>query len=404
MAEQEFGRDHHNDFDMDSPEFNDNYYDVLNDLVTSCPVAHSKVGKGYHTITGYEDVRRSAEDWPTFTSSKGFQPNRPDDMMKLIPVETDPPYHTIWRKVLNPFFTPGAAAKFESVVEEIVHGAIDDFIESGHTDFVRDVAVHLPSVMFFKTLIGVPMEDVEMLSTHVVAGLLGPVAERGAAWARCGDYVSDYLKTRAAQPPRNDVIDVVVQGFEYDGKETSFDEKVSVVVDLMSGGVGNTAYMLASIAHYLATHPDDRKVLVDDPQKISRAVDEFLRFYSPNFAIGRTCTRDVEISGTELEEGDFVMLSWATANRDPRMFSNPFEVDIERKHNRHIAFGVGPHRCLGSNIAKVQLRVTTRVLLERLPEFEVQPGTWPVWTTSLVREIEGLHLAFPPGQRRASVR
>jgi cytochrome P450 len=400
MAIHEYERDHHNDFDMDSPEFNEHYYEVLNDLVTTCPVAHSKVGKGYYALTGYEDVRKSAEDWPTFTSSKGFQPNRPDDMMKLIPVETDPPYHTMWRKVLNPFFTPGTAAKFESAIEDIVHGAIDGFIDTGHTEFVRDVAIHLPSVMFFKTLIGVPMEDVGMLSAHVIAGLLGPVAERGAAWARCGDYVRKYLKTRAAQPPRDDVIDVVIEGFEHEGEEVPFDEKVSVVVDLMSGGVGNTAYMLASIAHHLATHPEDRKVLVGDPGKIPRAVDEFLRFYSPNFAIGRTCTRDVEVGGTHLKEGDFVMLSWATANRDPRMFSDPFEIDIERSRNRHIAFGVGPHRCIGSNIAKVQLRVATRVLLERIPHFEVQPGTQPIWTTSLVREMENLHLVFPSGRER----
>jgi len=400
MTDYEYGRDHHNDFDMDSPEFNEHYYEVLNDLVTTCPVALSKVDKGYFTITGYEDVRRSAEDWQTFTSSKGFQPNRPDDMMKLIPVEVDPPYHTEWRKVLNPFFTPGTAARFEPAIEEIVHGAIDELIETGHTEFVRDVAIHLPSVMFFKTLIGIPMEDVDVLSAHVVAGLLGPVAERGAAWAHCGDYVSDYLKERARQAPRNDVIDAVIQGFEYDGKETSFEDKVSVVVDLMSGGVGNTAYMLASIAHHLATHPEDRRRLIKDPDKIQRAVDEFLRFYSPNFAIGRTCTREVEISGTHLDEGDFVMLSWAAANRDPRMFQDPFEIDIERTHNRHIAFGVGPHRCIGSNIAKVQLRVTTRVLLERIPDFALQPGTQPVWTTSLVREMENLHLVFPPGRRR----
>lgn len=400
MAEDEYGRDHHNDFDMDSPEFNEHYYDVLNDLVTTCPVAHSKVGKGYYTLTGYEDVRKSAEDWSTFTSSKGFQPNRPDDMMKLIPVETDPPYHTIWRKVLNPFFTPGTSAKFEPAIEEIVHGAIDGFIETGHTDYVRDVAIHLPSVMFFKTLIGVPMEHVGVLSSHVVAGLLGPVAERGAAWARCGDYVADYLKKRAAQAPRDDVIDAVLNGFEFEGEETSFDAKVSVVVDLMSGGVGNTAYMLASIAHYLAIHPEDRKALIAEPSKITRAVDEFLRFYSPNFAIGRTCTRNVEVGGTQFKEGDFVMLSWAAANRDPRMFTKPFHIDIERTHNRHIAFGVGPHRCIGSNIAKVQLRVATRILLERIPHFEVQPGTQPVWTTSLVREMENLHLVFPPGERR----
>jgi cytochrome P450 len=400
MAEQEYGRDHHNDFDMDSPAFNEHYYDVLNDLVTTCPVAHSRVGKGYYTITGYDDVRSSAEDWSTFTSSKGFQPNRPDDMMKLIPVETDPPYHTIWRKVLNPFFTPGTAAKFEPAIEEIVHEAIDGFVETGRTDFVRDVAIYLPSVMFFKTLIGVPMEDVGVLSAHVVAGLLGPVAERGAAWARCGDYVTDYLRKRASEAPRNDVIDAVLQGFEFEGEETSFGAKVSVVVDLMSGGVGNTAYMLASIAHYLARHPEDRKALVDDPSKITRAVDEFLRFYSPNFAIGRTCTRDVEVGGTQFKEGDFVMLSWAAANRDPRMFTNPFDIDIERTQNRHIAFGVGPHRCIGSNIAKVQLRVATRLLLERIPNFEVQPETQPVWTTSLVREMENLHLVFPPGKRK----
>ncbi len=401
MTEHALGRDHRTNFDLDSPEFGEHYFDVLDDLVQNCPVAHSPAGHGYYVVTGYDDVRGCAEDWSSFTSTKGFQPNRPQEMMKLIPVEADPPYQQEWRRVLNPYFSPGACAKFEDSIREIVNDVIDGFIESGTTDFVRDFATPLPSMMFFKTLIGVPVEDLDRLNAAVTAGLLGPVDGRAAAWGVCGEYVTHYLRKRMAEPARGDVIDAIIKGFEFEGEEQSFETKVSVVVDLMSGGVGNTAYMLSSIVHHLATHPEDRKTLAADPTKISRAVEEFLRYFSPNVAIGRTCTRDVEVAGTEMKEGDFVMISWATANRDPRMFDNPTKLEIHRERNRHMAFGVGPHRCIGSNLAKVQLRVATQTLLARIPDFDLKPGTEPTWVTGIVREMDNLHLVFPPGRRRS---
>lgn len=401
MTTTEFGRDHHHDFDMDSPEFNEHYYDVLDDLVANCPVARSEVGHGYWVINRYEDVRRCAQDWQTFTSTQGFQPNRPDDMMKLIPVETDPPYHHEWRKVLNPFFSPGAVAKFENSIRDYLNGVIDGFIERGECDFVRELAAPLPGTVFFNNLIGVPVEDLPQLKESTDAGLTGPVERRGEAWGRVGAYVDGYLRKRSQEPPRGDVIDVILKGFEFEGEQTPWEVKLSVVVDLMSGGLGTTAYVLASAVHYLAEHPDQRKRLRGEPGLLNGAVEEFIRYFSANYAIGRTATCPARVGDEQVQEGDFVMISWAAANRDPALFDDPGVLDLDRNASRHVAFGIGPHRCIGSNLARIQLRLALEIILERIPDFELAPGTSPTWITSLVREIHHLHLVFPPGLRLA---
>jgi cytochrome P450 len=151
---------------------------------------------------------------------------------------------------------------------------------------------------------------------------------------------------------------------------------------------------MAGAIHHLATHQAERDMLVDNPDLIPRAVEEFARIFPPVVALGRTCTADVEVAGTELKEGDFVMLGYAAASRDPRVVENPQEIDITRDTVLHSAFGVGPHRCIGSNLARLELKVVLEEWLKRVPDFGLKPGTAPLTETGILRTMKDLYLVF----------
>jgi cytochrome P450 len=151
---------------------------------------------------------------------------------------------------------------------------------------------------------------------------------------------------------------------------------------------------MASAIHHLATHPADREALVDNPDMMSNAIEEFARVFPPIVGLGRTCTRDVEVAGTPMKEGDFVMLAYSASSRDPRTVENPSKVDITRESVLHSTFGVGPHRCVGSNLARLELRATLDEWLKRIPEFGVKPGTAPVYETAFLRSMRRLELVF----------
>ena len=169
---------------------------------------------------------------------------------------------------------------------------------------------------------------------------------------------------------------------------------MSILVDLTFGGIATTTFVMASAIHHLATHPDQRKLLIDDPSLIENAIEEYARFFPPVVALGRTCTRDVEIAGTTIPEGEFVMLTYAAASRDPRHMDDPEKIDLTRTGIPHSTFGVGPHRCIGSNLARIELSTTLEEWLRRIPEFTVKPGTEPKYVTGYLRSIRKLELSW----------
>jgi cytochrome P450 len=192
------------------------------------------------------------------------------------------------------------------------------------------------------------------------------------------------------------LIDTIQDGVTYeDGTEAPWEHKVSILVDLTFGGIATTTFVMASAIHHLANNPDVRQRLIDDPSLIENAIEEYTRFFPPVVALGRTCTRDVEVAGTEMKEGDFVMLTYAAASRDPRHMDEPEKIDITREGIPHSTFGVGPHRCIGSNLARIELITTLEEWLKRIPEFSVKPGTEPRHVTGFLRSIRELQLVWP---------
>jgi cytochrome P450 len=390
-----FGRDMFNDFDIDDPRFGNNLFEILDEMLAKCPVARSNVGQGYYVVSRNADVRRIGQDWRTFSSAKGYQPNRPAGLPYLMPEESDPPKHTAWREVLNPHLSPQAVAKYEIQIRKDANTLIDRFIDRGECEFISEFGSKLPGWAFFKNVLGVPVDDLDMLVQGVENGTFAPPAERAGHFAKVFEYLGNYLALRRDQPPRGDLVDTIAKGVEYaPGVASPWEDRVSILVDLTFGGIATTTYVMAGSLHYLATHPSARDALVDNPELMERAVEEFARVFPPVVALGRTCTKDVEVAGTKMKAGDFVLLNYAASSRDPRVVQNPTKIDITRESVLHSAFGVGVHRCIGSNLARLELKATFEEWLKRIPDFAVKGGTEPTYETGILRVMKQLHLVF----------
>lgn len=390
-----FGRDIFNDFDLDAPVFNDRFYEVQDALVAGCPVARSNVGTGYWLVNRQADVRRVGQNWQAFSSAKGYMPNRPEGLPFLMPEESDPPKHTAWRQVINPFLSPNAVEGYEAQIRADVNTLIDRFIDDGNVEFVSQFGAILPGWAFFKNVIGVPTEDLDLCVNAVERGTFAPPEERAGHFGQIFSYLDSFLKKRKDMPPQGDLVDVIVQGVEYEnGEMAPWGDRLSIAVDLTFGGIATTTFVMAGAIHHLATHTADRDTLVDNPNLIERAVEEFVRVFPPVVALGRTATKDIELAGTQIKEGDFVMLNYGAASRDPRVISDPATIDIGRETSLHSAFGVGVHRCIGSNLARLELRATLEEWLKRIPDFGMKPGSAPSYETGFLRTMKQLELVF----------
>jgi len=390
-----YGRDIFNDFDFDDPQFNAQIYDTLDDMLEYCPVVRSQVGSGYWMVTRNADVRRIGQDWKTFSSAQGYQPNRPEGLPYLMPEESDPPIHTAWREALNPHLSPKAVANYDETVRKDVNTLIDRFYDRGECEFISEFGAILPGWAFFKNILGVPVDDLDMLVASVEQGTFAPPPERPGHFKVIFEYLDNYLRIRSKEPPREDLVSTILKNVKYpDGSDAPWEHQVSVLVDITFGGIATTTYVMGSAIEFLARHPEERKALLEDPALVESAIEEFARVFPPVVALGRTCTRDVEVAGTEMKEGDFVMLCYAASSRDPRAVENPQKIDIHRKSVLHSAFGVGPHRCIGSHLARLELRAFLEEWLRRIPDFSVKHGTTPNYETGFLRSMRSLHLVF----------
>jgi len=398
------GRDHFNDFDLDSPEFAEHYNEVLDALLEHCPVAHSKAFGGYWVVSRAEDFKRCATDYTTFTSTKGFEPalsNEGEGAMKLYPLQIDPPYHTRWRSALGGFFGAKAIAPLEESVREHANYLIDGFIEKGSCDFVDEYAAQLPGRVFFGSFLGVPFDQIPPIQKATDDAIRGPGEGRAAAWGIVGEFLNGYLASRAEEPPRGDFVDVVLAGVETEeGKPAPYEHKLFTMVDFLAGGMGTTSHTLSSMTYHLAQHPEDVDRLTREPDLHANLVEEAIRVDAPVAALGRTTTVDTEIAGQKIPAGELVMLCEASACRDPRVAENPTKIDITRRVPVNLAFSYGPHRCVGANVARLMMSVSLQEMLRRMPDLAVAPGQRPAFSNSgVARTMDSLPLIFTPGDR-----
>ena len=384
----------HQAFDIADPAFAENFEKVLDNLVTRCPVAHSELGAGYHVFNRYKDVRRCGQNWRTFSSSDGWMLNPPADNIKILPEDLDPPYHTAWRRVLNPFFTAEALTNLEDNARGYAADLIERFAGRGNCEFVADFAAQLPGLILFKHILPVPVEDLPELFNDIDIYSFGSPPDRTPAFGRVYAYLQRFLESRSKQGARGDLVDVILDGVEKEGSPCSWHDKVHVALDVVFGGLATTTHAMSGAIYVLASQPEVRHALLKHPEQMHTAVEETVRLYAPVVAVGRTVRNDVKVAGVALKAGARIALNYAAASRDPDACTNPQKFDIARDEVVHTAFGVGPHRCIGEHLARLEIRVAVEEFLKRIPQFELKPGTQPAYESGQLRTMKNLHLQW----------
>ncbi|AIJ23294.1 cytochrome P450 [Amycolatopsis methanolica] len=389
------------DFDIHDPANADNVYERYAELRAKCPVAHSSAYGGHWVATRYDDIHEIVRNPEVFSSECVNIPPTIGQDGPMIPLEVDPPDHTTYRQLLTPLFSPTRMAAIEPDVRRIVVELLDGMAGKEKCDFITDFAKPLPTKVFL-TLMGWPMSDTAKFhewTDTIVLGKPGASEEeatavRMAAAMEVYAYFAEMLDDRMADPSSgpDDVTSVLVNGKFGDRPLTQF-EILNTLFVMMIGGLHTVQGQLAHSVIYFAEHPDRRRQLVDDPDLVPSAVEEMLRYESA-VSPARVVKQDTELGGVRLTAGDRILIPLGAANRDPEKFDNPDEVDLTREPNPHLAFGGGRHRCLGSHLARIELRVAFEELHRRFPDYRLDPADPPQRHLSQVKGVERLPLVL----------
>lgn len=398
------------DFDHHSDEANADPVAYYARFRESCPVGRTTAHGGFTYTTRYADVARIARDDETFSSARsdhGGQgvgiviPKGPG--LDQYPIELDPPRSTEYRQLINPLLTPEAIERLAPMIERHAARVVDDFVELGSCDFVRDLTNPLPAAVTLDWL-GFPEEDWAKLAGPIHDIFAAPAdserAVRGAAGLAYMDQRIRELIAERRSAPRADAVSALVAGRRGDGSEFGEDELVSVIGLLIAGGVDTTTSLTGSTLVHLARHPDQRQKLIDSPDLLEAATEEFLRAFAPSQSMARTVTQDVEVGGCPMHQGDRVLIPWVAANHDPAVFPDPEQVRLDRDASRHLSFGIGSHRCAGAHLARAMFRAMMTQVLTRLPDYRViEEGLVAYPTRGNQSGWDAVPAVFTPGPR-----
>jgi cytochrome P450 len=318
-----------------------------------------------------------------------------------IPLQIDPPEHVEYRKILDPLFSPKRMALREPEVTSLVNQLIDGFIDKGSCDFIADFAVPFPSAMFLR-LMGLPYEELPSF-LWAKDGMIRPDGddeetrranmEKTSAWIFA--YFAKALEAKAAEP-REDILSYFV-GLENEGRLTR-DETLNICLLLIAAGLDTVTDTLGCSFAFLAGHPAYQRQLAEDLSLVPAAVEELMRYETPVPIVNRIAMEDAVLDGCPVHAKQRMRVMLSMPNHDPDIHTQPDTVDFARAVNRHIAFGGGVHRCLGSHLARLELRVATREWHRRIPSYNPPEGFEPMYRPAL-REIVSLPLSFEPGPR-----
>jgi cytochrome P450 len=380
------------DFDHTHPDYAARAPEIWDDLREKCPVAHSPRFGGTWLPTRHDDVSRIAHDTEHF-SSEGVVVNewKPEGIAPVgyaPPITSDPPFHSTARRLLLAAFSPKQIARWEPVARQSCRELLDEILEpdGGSDDRVVDAAVsytqHIP-VRVIAEMLGVPKEDGEKFRGFIHRILETPGAEETVEAEDTFDhYISEAIEAHRAEP-KDDLIGFLLNA-ELDGQPLTPDHISGTIALLLIAGIDTTWSAIGASLWHLAQRSDDRRRLVDDPGVLPLAVEEFLRFYAP-VTMARIVAKEVEVNGQTLAERDWVLLPFPAANRDPEAFEDADRFVIDRARNRHVAFGLGIHRCLGSNLARMELSVGVEEWMRRVPDFELADPGAVTWSAGQVR-------------------
>ena len=356
---------------------------ALRTLREQCPVAWSPRYDGFWALTRYEDVSRVLGDAATFSSRHDLEPGSPfrgvtipPPPMRFIPVEMDPPEFLAFRRLLNPMFSPGAVERLRPSMLTFADWCIDQVVECGETDLVYDLASPVPAMVTLE-LLGLPTDDWQRYSTtfHDMVAYPPGTPQLLDAFESAAAITADLsalVARRRADPARvrRGAIDDLIDA-EVDGAAIPDEPLVDIVKLILAGGIDTTTGAAAGALVFLSAHPTHRQRLIDEPELIETAAEEFVRWVTPTPVLARTATCPVDIGGQVIGEHERVMANLFAANRDPGAFDRPDDVVLDREPNRHASFGFGIHRCVGANLARAELQAMLARVLARIPDFHV---------------------------------
>ncbi len=384
------------DFSHVEPEWAADPYVIQDDLRQRCPIAHTGRFGGAWLPTRYEDVAAIAYDTERFSSRAIILSNfRPPRELAPVggspPISSDPPFHHDARKLLLPAFTKAAVGAQEPGTRRFCHSLIDAFAEQDVVDAARDYAQHIP-VRVIADMLGFPPEDGPQFREFVqdlLEGVNLPPDERIERVSRLFDYlltqVHDHLDN-----PRADLTTYLVNAELY-GQKLDPSHVVGTMALLLIAGIDTTWSAIGSSLWHLAKSPGDRGRLAAEPGLLPSAIEEFLRAYAP-VTMARLVKNDMHWRGVDMKADDWILLSFPAANRDPAQFDRAGDVVIDREVNRHAAFGLGIHRCLGSHLARMELRVALEAWLDRIGEFTLADPSAVTWSAGQIRGPRALPL------------
>ncbi len=355
------------------------------DLRAQCPVIWNPSYGGYWFVSGYDDVAAVARDSETFTPR--YEEEAADGLSYIgimgVPrgpgmppvgiAEAEGRRHAALRRVINPFMLPPAVAVDRPFLEQAAAWFLDQRVTHGSMEMVHDFTGPVPALWTMR-LLGLPAESWEHYAEyfHAAAAYGRDTPEYIRAVSRTPDMVTEAVQIieDRRRRPGDDLLSQLIL-MTVDGDTLGNDDLIAVLWNLIGGGLDTTTSLTALAFAHLDRHPELRARLVEEPELLSAACEEYLRWTSVNETLTRTCTKDAELAGQRIKRGDFVMVSWLGANFDPAIFERPYDVNFDRGANAHLAFGVGAHRCIGLHVARTLFEIMVTAVLTRIPDYRV---------------------------------
>ena len=389
------------DYDMFDADYLRDPFTAWAEMRDRCPIAHTDRYGGSWLPTKYDDLQAMAKMVPELSSKSPIVIDLPEALVKgdstgynaAAPITADPPEQNWTRRALLPHFTPKGIAAETEYTKRLCHELIDGFIENGSCDAAVDYAQQIPPRVIAKKL-GV---DASMVDDFIewVRGVLELGLQQPELRAKYRDIIRDFFAAEVADRranPKDDLITALCET-EHEGGFLP-DEVVIGMCNLqLVAGIDTTWSSIGSALWHLASHDDDRRRLVNEPDLWNTAVEELLRFYAP-VTMARNAAEDVQYGGVEFKKGDKILMNFPGANHDPDHFEDAHEVQLDRQRNRHVAFGIGIHRCAGSNLARMEMEVALKTWMERIPEFTLSDPDAVTWAGGQVRGPRILPVTF----------
>lgn len=349
------------------------WFEKWGETVAEYPHFRNEFGNGYWTVANYAEAMEVLQN-PQIFSSRAIFVQDPDPVYKWIPEMLDGEEHRQWRQLLAPHFAPKAVQLMSDRIRARARELVESLAQRDSCDLMADFAQLYPTSIFLE-LIGLPVEELPQFMEWEHAALHGGQSDNmegmiTAMMAVAGRFMS-LIEERRAEP-RDDLFSKALE-FEIDGRPVTDEELCSFGLLMFLAGLDTVSVTLGWTFRHLALNPDDRALLVSDPSLIPNAVEEFMRAYAIVIP-GRQVAIDTEFHGCPMKAGDMVSIPLVAAMRDPQAFPDAATVDLERKRNNHIAFGAGPHRCLGSHLARLELKIALEEWHRLIPDYRIPEG------------------------------